>query len=275
MLNLTIAIPVKNEAENLPGCLAAIGKDWAQKIVVIDSGSTDQTSEIAREHGCQVIDFDWNGRFPKKRNWFLRKHTPTTKWVLFLDADEYLTLPFKRELGEAIASNTFMGYWLHYSIYFMGKRLKGGYPLTKLALFQVGKGEYERIDEERWSNMDMEIHEHPILDGATGTLKARIDHRDFRGIDSYLRKHIDYAAWEASRFVQMKNDHALRKQFTWKQKVKYRIMDSFLGGPIFFFGSFVLMGGFRDGIRGFVFAILKMAYFTQIYIRLKEQKKVS
>lgn len=270
MLDLTIAIPVKNEAGNLPGCLEAIGNDLAKEVVVIDSGSTDETCEIARQKGCKVIGFDWNGKFPKKRNWFLRNHKPTTKWVLFLDADEYLTPDFKLELQSALQTDEKVGYWLRYTIYFMGKKLKGGYPLNKLALFRVGKGEYERIDEERWSDMDMEIHEHPVLQGETGIIHSKIDHRDFRGIDSYLRKHIDYAAWEASRFMQMKNDKALRKQFTWKQKLKYKMMNSAFIGPVFFLGSYILMGGFRDGKRGFVFAILKMAYFTQIYVRLKE-----
>src|SRR5690554_3999958 len=97
-LDLTIAIPVKNEEKNLPGCLSAIGNDLASRIVVIDSGSTDRTQQIAKQFGADVVDFKWNGKFPKKRNWFLRTHTPATKWILFLDADEYLTDEFKTEL---------------------------------------------------------------------------------------------------------------------------------------------------------------------------------
>jgi glycosyltransferase involved in cell wall biosynthesis len=80
-LDLTIAIPVRNEEQNLAGCLEAIGPDLARRIVIIDSGSTDQTVEIARKMGAEVVDFSWNGRFPKKRNWFLQNHPPTTKCV--------------------------------------------------------------------------------------------------------------------------------------------------------------------------------------------------
>src|SRR5690554_6283051 len=145
MLDLTIAIPVKNEALNLPGCLQAIGSDLVRRIVVIDSGSTDQTQQVARQFGAEVVDFNWNGKFPKKRNWFLRNHRTTTKWVLFLDADEYLTDEFKAELKEKLGKGENVGYWLNYTIYFMGKKLRGGYPLKKLALFQVGAGEYEQI----------------------------------------------------------------------------------------------------------------------------------
>src|SRR4051794_24865285 len=118
-LDLTIAIPVKNEAKNLPGCLEAIGKNFAERIVVIDSQSTDNTREIASGYGACVIDFVWDGQFPKKRNWFLRNHCPKTKWILFLDADEFLTDDFKKEVREKIARDDKAGYWLKYSIYFM------------------------------------------------------------------------------------------------------------------------------------------------------------
>lgn len=276
MLDLTIAIPVKNEEKNLSGCLKAIGDDLAAKIVVIDSGSTDRTKEIAESAGAEVIDFEWDGKFPKKRNWFLRNHTPQTTWVLFLDADEYLTPDFKKDLRAALSGNNanseIVGYWLHYNIYFLGKKLKGGYPLTKLALFKVGAGEYERIEENRWTKMDIEVHEHPVLNGKTGSLKSKIDHRDFRGLDSYVDKHNQYAAWEAARFAHIMKDSELRKQFTRKQRIKYMLINSVWIGPVFFIGSFIFMGGFKDGARGFAFAILKMSYFTQIYCRLKEMK---
>lgn len=276
MLDLTIAIPVKNEEKNLQGCLQAIGKGLAESIVIIDSGSTDRTVEIAKKNGAGVISFHWDGKFPKKRNWFLRNHTPHTKWVLFLDADEYMTNDFKEELRSALLDNAKnadkVGFWLNYSIYFLGKKLKGGYPLTKLALFKVGAGEYERIDENAWSKMDMEIHEHPVLQGKVGSIKSKIDHRDFRGLDSYVDKHNQYAAWEAARFSQILNDSHFAKQFTWKQRLKYRLIHSVWIGPVFFVGSYIFMGGFRDGSRGFAFAILKMSYFTQIYCRLKEMR---
>ena len=276
MLDLTIAIPVKNEELNLAGCLDAIGQDLARNIVIIDSGSTDGTVEIAKQRNIDVVDFKWDGKFPKKRNWFLQNHTPATKWILFLDADEYLTPDFKKELRVTLSANKqdedISGYWLNYSIYFLGKKLKGGYPLTKLALFKIGSGEYERIDENKWSKMDMEIHEHPVLSGTTSTIKSKIDHRDFRGISSYMDKHNEYAAWEAARIAETNTNKNLQTQYTWKQRVKYRLINSVLVGPVFFIGSYVFMGGFRDGARGFAFAILKMGYFTQIYCRLKEKK---
>ncbi|WP_229598598.1 glycosyltransferase family 2 protein [Runella zeae] len=269
-LDLTIAIPVRNEAKNLPLCLAAIGENWAKQVVIIDSNSTDATCQIAKAWGAEVVNFEWNGQFPKKRNWFLRNHTPTTKWVLFLDADEYLTPDFKREVEVALSSEEYVGYWLRYTIYFMGKQLKGGYPLHKLALFRVGAGEYERIDEAQWSQLDMEVHEHPILEGKVGVIKSKIDHQDLRGVTHYVNKHNDYASWEAARFLKTSKEAKASDNWTWKQKIKYGLMRTPLIGPAFFMGSYFFMGGFRDGTRGLAFGILKMAYFTQVYCKIKE-----
>ena len=272
LLNLTIVIPVRNEERNLPGCLKAIGNDFACQIIVIDSGSTDQTIKIAQDFGAEVIDFIWNGRFPKKRNWFLRNYPIATKWVFFLDADEYLTEEFKKELRNALENNDKVGYWLSYTVYFLGKQLKGGYPLRKLALFQIGSGEYERIDEEQWSQLDMEVHEHPVLAGEVGVINSKINHQDFRGVSHYIIKHNEYAGWEAARFLQTASiNPATLAKWTWKQRLKYRLMRSILIGPVYFFGSFFFLGGFRDGSRGLAFAILKMSYFTQIYCRIREK----
>ena len=272
LLNITIAIPVKNEEKNLPGCLAAIGNDFVKSIVIIDSGSTDQTRAIANQHGIEVVDFKWDGKFPKKRNWFLRNYSLQTEWIFFLDADEYITEDLKNELRTKLSHSDKVGYWLNYSIYFLGKELKGGYPLKKLALFKVGAGEYELIDENQWSNLDMEVHEHPQLNGDVGIIKSKIDHQDFRGVSHYVIKHNEYAGWEAARFLKASSNSQLAATWTWKQRLKYALMKSPFVGPAYFLGSFFLLGGFRDGGRGLAFAILKMSYFTQVYCKIREQK---
>ena len=270
-LDLTIALPVKNEEKNLLGCLESISEDFAKHIVIIDSGSIDATIDIAKSKGVSVVNFEWDGKFPKKRNWFLRHYNLQTKWVLFLDADEYLTTEFKTELKKTLENeNSKVGFWLNYTIYFMGKKLKGGYPLNKLALFKVGAGEYEKIDEDKWSDLDMEIHEHPILKGDVGYIKSKIDHRDFRGVSHYVNKHNEYASWEAYRYMKTINDEKAKAKWTWKQKIKYKLMRSSLIGPVYFFGSYFVYGGWKDGAKGFAFAILKMAYFTQIYCKISE-----
>ena len=230
---LTIAIPTRNEENNLAVCLQAIGTDFSSRVVVIDSASSDATSEVAQSYGVEVIEVHWDGHFPKKRNWFLRLHTPCTEWVMFLDADEILTPAVKTEIASALPSSSPQGYLLSYTNYFLGRRLHGGYPLRKLALFRVGEVEYERIEEDHWSLCDMEVHEHPVMEGSVGLIRSRIDHRDLRGVDSYLRKHNEYAAWEAQRLFHHR--HGPHFESTWKlhQHLKYRLITSPWGG--FFF----------------------------------------
>lgn len=271
---LTIAIPARNEERNLDVCLQAIGTDFCSRVVVIDSASSDSTAEVARHHGVEVIDFQWDGHFPKKRNWFLRQHTPTTDWVMFLDADEILLPGVKSEIAAVLPSTTHQCFLLSYTNYFLGRRLRGGYPLRKLALFRVGEVEYEHIDEDCWSHCDMEVHEHPLVSGSVGLIRSRIDHRDLRGIDSYLKKHNEYASWEANRIFHHRNFP--NEPSAWKphQRLKYRLIASPWGGLVFFFGSFFVMGGWRDGSIGFAFSLFKASYFTQIACRLRELEQL-
>lgn len=271
--NLTVAIPARNEEKNLAVCLEAIGSGFASKIVVIDSESSDSTGSIARDYGAELIDFKWNGHFPKKRNWFLRHKTPSTEWVLFLDADEIITPAVKREIAQAIPNTNNQGFLLTYTNYFLGRRLRGGYPLRKLALFRVGEIEYERIDENYWSKCDMEVHEHPIVQGSVGLIKSRIDHRDLRGIDSYMHKHNQYAAWEANRLYLAHSSSTFTSTWTAKQRLKFVLLSSRYGGFIYFLVSYLIMGGWKDGSVGFAFAMLKAGYFTQIACRIDELKR--
>ena len=272
LLNITIAIPIKNEAKLLQGCLDAIGNDFVEKIIILDSGSTDGSLEIAKNNNVEVLDFKWNGQFPKKRNWFLQNYIPATKYVLFLDADEYLSESFKAEVRSKIEDESISGFWLSYTRYFLGKKLKGGYPLRKLALFKVGAGEYERIEENNWSTLDMEIHEHPVIIGAIGVIKSEIDHLDFRGISHYVIKHNEYASWEAERIIKTASDSSVKNSWTWKQKIKYKLLLSPFVGPVYFLGNYFLLGGIRDGARGLAFSILKASYFTQVYCKIKEHQ---
>ena len=192
---------------------------------------------------------------------------------LFLDADEILTPFVKRDIAAALPGSSHQGFLLSYNNYFLGRRLYGGYPLRKLSLFRVGEVEYERIEEDRWSQCDMEVHEHPIVSGSVGVIRSRIDHRDLRGIDSYLRKHNEYAAWEAQRLYHLRRLPNAQLAFKLHQRLKYFLITSPWGGLAFFLGSFFVMGGWRDGSIGFAFCLFKASYFTQIACRLRELER--
>jgi glycosyltransferase involved in cell wall biosynthesis len=241
------------------------------KVVVVDSGSTDRSREIARLAGAEWIEFHWNGQFPKKRNWYLRNHRIETPWVLFLDADEYVDDAFCDELARVLPLTQHAGFWISYDNWFLGRRLRYGDANRKLALFRVGTGEYERIDEDRWSHLDMEVHEHPVLRGSTGDIAARLDHRDYRGFDHWLRKHNEYSTWEARRIALLRGaGNAASGDLTPRQRKKYgNIGKSWL--PIaYFLHMYFAKRGFLDGYAGFAYALAKSMYFWEIGVKVGE-----
>ena len=269
-LPVTVVIPVKNEERNLARCLDRLKR--FDKIVVVDSGSTDRTRKISQEHGCEFVSFRWDGHFPKKRNWFLINHPPKTPWVFFLDADEYLTDEFVDELARALAMTTHVGFRVMYSNYFLGKKLKYGVPQIKLPIFRVGSGLYERIDEDEWSALDMEVHEHPVLEGTVGQLNTLVDHQDFKGLDAYIARHKEYASWEARRYLKLRETPEAMAHFTAIQRRKYDSLTSWWLAPSYFLYSWLWKRGILDGWAGFVFAKMKASYFSQIRRKIQVQK---
>ena len=122
---VSVLIPVRNEARNLPRCLEAL-EGWADEIVVVDSSSDDGTQSIAEGAGAQVLQFQYAGGWPKKRQWALDTHSWRNDWVLLLDADEILLPEIKAEIATAIADNRHNGYWLRFQIVFLGRMLRHG-----------------------------------------------------------------------------------------------------------------------------------------------------
>ena len=284
MPNLTIIFPVKNEAENLSRAIPLVAN--LGPVLVIDSGSTDTTCEVAQQLGAEVVQFAWNGQFPKKRNWVLRNYEFKSEWVLFLDADEFVSPQFVAEVQQALESTVHAGFWLNFENYFMGQRLRHGDPMRKLALFRVGAGEYEKIEEDSWSHLDMEVHEHPVLQGSIGEIKAPIEHNDFRGIKHYIAKHNEYSSWEAARYLRLRGagrgarGAGSREQgagsevtewdgLTDRQKKKYRHLAKWWFAPAYFLATYFLKKGFLDGAVGFHFALMKAIYFYQIRLKIR------
>lgn len=260
----SIVIPVKNEAINLPLCLESV-KEY-DDVVVVDSGSMDATLQIAAQFSRQVVEFKWDGHFPKKRNWMLRTHAFKHPWILFLDADERMTPEFKAEVERTLENTAHNAFWIRYKNWFMGKRLRHGDTMRKLALLRLGHGEYERVPEENWSLLDMEIHEHPVVDGTVGVIRSKIEHHDLRYLHDYYTRHNDYSSWEAHRLRVLTEMCKL----TFRQRVKYRTMSWPIFPVFYFIASYFLKAGFMDGRPGFFFAVGKMFYFYQIQAKSRE-----
>lgn len=266
--NITVIVPTKNEEKNLSSCLSSIRE--FEHVIVVDSNSSDKTPQITLEFSRTLVQFNWNGQFPKKRNWALFNLDIRTDWVLFLDADEVLTPNIIEEMQKI--NDEYVGYWLNYDNFFLRRPLKFGVPQRKLALFNKNFGCYEGTAVEPGSKLDMEIHEHPILKGKIGSLRGRIIHNDYQGYYKFRHRHLEYARWEAERLRSIRNHEVELKLLTPRQKVKYRLMGSCFFAPSYFFYAYIFRLGFLDGLHGFLYALEKMNYFTTIYMLTREEE---
>lgn len=266
---ITVVLSVKNEELNLPSCLEKL--QLFSQIIVVDSGSTDGTAAIATQKGATVLQFEWNGKFPKKRNWTLQNANLENEWILFLDADEFVTPAFVDEVAIKIRDPKFNGYTIQFENYFMDKKLRYGYGFSKSALFKKSKGAYEKIDEDLWSHLDMEVHEHPIIEGAVGVIKAKVIHKDFKNLEHYIAKHNAYSSWEAHRYIQLKE--STNSHLSLNQKIKYGLLTTGFLPLVYFVGAYFFKLGFLDGIEGFYLARFKSHYFFQIQTKVKMLKQ--
>ena len=263
-LDLTIVIPTRNEESNLPKCLSAIG-DFC-KVLVVDSDSRDQTVQIASNYGAEVIQFRWNGKYPKKKNWVIHSGLCCTEWILFLDADEYITQEFKEELQNRLPHCEENGFWLTYHNYFLGKRINHGIPFRKLFLLRNGNGSFQRVEDQRWTNLDMEVHEQLEIKGKVGVINAKIIHNNFDGYGDFILKHNKYSEWEAKRYLYGEEEFKV----SIRQKVKRVLIDSYLLGPLYFLANYILFFGFLDGKTGILHSVAKAHYFFDVKIKIDE-----
>jgi len=259
-------VSVKNEELNLPSCLEKLVR--FDQIIVVDSQSTDKTIAIANDMGAEILQFQWNGKFPKKRNWTLQNADIKHEWVLFLDADEFVSEAFVSEIATKTANTNCNGFTLQFENYFMEKKLRYGYGFYKNALFKKTKGAYEKVKEDLWSHLDMEIHEHPIIKGEIGLIKSKITHKDFKSLEHYIQKHNAYSSWEAKRYFQLKQEE--NRVLSLNQKIKYGLLATGLLPMVYFIGAYIVKLGFLDGRAGFYLARFKAHYFFQIQTKIKE-----
>src|SRR5271165_2869089 len=108
---VSVIVPVKNEAENLARCLPALA--WADEVFVVDSQSSDQTAEVAERSGASVVQFHFNGTYPKKKNWALENLRFRNEWVMIVDADEVVISELALEIAGRIARDEADGYYLN------------------------------------------------------------------------------------------------------------------------------------------------------------------
>ena len=261
---ISVIIPIKNEAANLPRCLDCV--KWADEIFVVDSQSTDGSIEIAQRHGAKVVQFEFNGTWPKKKNWAL-EHLPFgNEWVFILDADEVLPPAAEAEFAKAINdAGDIAGYWINRRFMFMGRWLRHAYyPNWNLRLFRHELGRYEKLTDAPTNSGDNEVHEHVLVNGRTAKLRVEMDHYAFPSIDVFVEKHNRYSNWEArvaadalihrsSKKIGSQIVDRRRKLKTLSQRLPFRPLLRFL--YVYFWQR-----GFLDGREGYYFARMHAFY---------------
>lgn len=262
MLDLSVIILTYNEELHIRRCLENV-TDIAQQIFVIDCFSTDKTEEIAKSYpNVAVLQNKWVN-YATQFNWALNNAPIKTKWVLRLDADEYLTEELKQELQSRLPSlsDNYTGIILPLRRVFLGRTIRRGMPQVKLLrLFQYGKARSEV------RQMDEHIQ---LLSGEAIEFKHEFADDNLNDLSWWTRKHVGYAIREAVDLLDIeldltgsaKNDEnlhissqALAKRM---RKHKYARQPLFWRSFAYFCYRYFFKLGFTEGKEGFLWHFLQ------------------
>lgn len=239
-----MAIITKDEEKKLPRCLDSVS--FSDEIIVVDSGSTDRTIEIAREFGCRVFSEDWKGYGPQKNSAIEKCKY---EWVLLLDADERLAAGAK-EVIEKVQWTQATAFRFRRKNYLHGRWMKhsGYWPDPQIRLINKSRGSFHGTIHERW-----------VTDGPLIDLDACIEHYAFSDYSDMLKTLDEYSSVIARElYVSGKRANAL---------------SPILHGGGMFFKIFVIEKGFLDGLDGLVTALTKAGGSFFKYAKLLELQR--
>ncbi len=243
---LSAVIITKNEEKRIAATVKAL--QWCDEIVVVDSGSTDNTVNICQQLGCTVS-------YHTFENYGKQKHYAVSlaknNWVLVVDADEIVTPELAEEIKQILHSGTsaYHGYKLKRGLIFLGRMMRfgGEYNMSHLRFFDKQHGQYNHL----------EVHEYVELDGKTPVLKNRMLHYSYETLHDYFEKFNQYTSLAAEK---MKGK---------KPKSKLYL---FLKFPLTFLQTYFLKGLIFDGYPGFIWAMLGSFYPLVKYAKHRELK---
>jgi len=269
---LTIIILTYNESVHIERAIKSVS-GWADKIIVLDSYSKDDTVEKAKNLHAEVI-FRKFDNYKNQREYAIEYVKDKTEWLLFLDADEYLTEELKSEIIQAIKDKNVNGFYLARRFIFMNKWIKWGgyYPIYLLRLFRPEHAYLYRT-----------INEHVIIVGDKKYLQHDLIHHDLKSISDWIDKHNLYANYEAKELLdfRMNKENVLQVKFGSTQSerknwIRYKIWNklptSFMPFCYFTYRYFFKLG-FLDGKAGFIFHFLQCFWFwLLIDVKFSEMK---
>lgn len=272
-LPITCIILTKNEEKAIRDCLQSV--EFCDQIIVVDSNSTDTTSEIVAEFGSELINFTWNGSYPKKKQWALKHPLVRNDWVLILDADERISVELRNEIMKLFISETIIhaAFDVEIAYLFTNRLLRHGHKVRKRILLDKRICAFPVLNDLSVKNMwEVEGHYQPIVSGSLGFLKGKLLHSDPDPFYDYFSRHNRYSDWEAHLRINSDDRKIVRQA----KSSQGRIFDFMPGKPvIFFFYSYFFKRGFLDGKAGFNYAVSLSYYYWQISLKVNESKYVS
>ena len=272
MADLTVLILAQNEEKNIVRSIRSV-KKIAKRILVVDSGSTDQTIELAKQNGAEVVQHSPFVNYATQFNWGLDHTNIDTNWILRLDADEQVTPELAREIENALEEHSqddVNGFEVRCRIIFMGRWIRhgGSYPLIIPRLFRRGFGRVEM----------RKMDEHTLIQGKVMRFQNDLLHYDFKGLHEWIDKHNKYSVRECQDYFERKETHEeqMKGNLTGNQRQRKRFLKNgvyynlplFLRAHLYFIYRYYIRLGFLDGKEGKIFCFLQ-AYWYRFLVDAK------
>ena len=245
-MKLSVGIITYNEEKNLSRTLEAV-RPIADEIVIVDSGSTDNTLGIAKEHGARIFSEEWKGYGPQKNSVIDKCNG---EWILLIDADEEISGDLCNKIKEITLENSINEvYKVNFTAVCFGKKIKhvGWSNHYRVRFFRNGSGRYN----------DREVHEKFLTNKVTGSLKEEIYHHTYEDLEDYFNKFNRYTTESAKQYKKQNK----------RRSLLVFSLDSFFK----FFKMYILKAGFLDGYEGYLLAKLSSFYVFIKYAKLKEK----
>jgi glycosyltransferase involved in cell wall biosynthesis len=243
--DISACVTTFNEAHNIHRCLSSL--TWCGEIVVVDSFSTDRTTEICREYTDRVYQHEWLGYIGQKN---LIRKLATHEWLFFVDADEEVSDELRRQIIEEFENGPgdIRGYEFPRMVYYMGRWIKYGewYPDIKLRLFRKDSGR----------SGGQEPHDQVFVNGTVKRLTGHLHHYTYDDLHDHIETMNRYSS------ITAEEKYKEGKRFGWT--------DFVLRPPFRFLKSFLLKRGFMDGTRGFLIATVSAFGVCVKYAKLWE-----
>lgn len=273
-LPVTAIIMTFNETRNLRACLESV-KDYIDDIIIVDSFSTDDTEQIAKEYTNKFYQNKWIN-YSKQYLWGIANTDIKNEWVIRLDADERWTEKGFEELKTIIEENKADGIYVKMKIFFMGRFIKHGafYPNYFLRVYKKSKGAME----DRWMDEHIKVNG-IVVHSNIDVIESNYDRQE--NISLWTNKHNGYSTREAVEFLIAKhNIHSIdtvanfwgnkTERKRWLKENLYFKVPLFLRPLMYFVYRYIFKLGFLDGKEGFIFHTLHAFWYrflvdTKVY----------